>query len=45
VSDGCGLGLSIVREIARSHGAQVRLADGPGGRGLCVEVDFAGRAS
>ena len=45
VSDGCGLGLSIVREIARSHGAQGRLADGPGGRGLCVEVDFAGRAS
>jgi len=39
--EGAGLGLSIVREIARSHGANVRLLDGAAGRGLRVEVRFA----
>jgi signal transduction histidine kinase len=28
-----GLGLSIVRAVAQSHGGDVRLEDGPGGRG------------
>lgn len=38
--DGAGLGLAIVAEIARGHGAQLRLLDGAGGRGLRVEVAF-----
>jgi two-component system sensor histidine kinase TctE len=37
--DGSGLGLSIVREIARIHGAGVALEDTPGG-GLTVIVNF-----
>jgi two-component system, OmpR family, sensor histidine kinase TctE len=39
--EGSGLGLSIVREIARLHGATVALADTPGG-GLTVGVAFPG---
>lgn len=39
-SDGCGLGLAIVREIARTHAAQVTLEDAPSGRGLAVRVRF-----
>jgi two-component system sensor histidine kinase TctE len=38
--EGSGLGLSIVREIARAHLAEVSLADGPGGAGLTVSVVF-----
>lgn len=37
---GSGLGLSIVREIVHGHGAEIRLADAPGGRGLQVEVEL-----
>ena len=37
---GAGLGLAIVREIAHRHGAQVRIEDGPDGRGTRVRVDF-----
>jgi two-component system sensor histidine kinase TctE len=37
--DGAGLGLAIVREIARGHGGTVDLADREGG-GLRVEVRF-----
>jgi two-component system, OmpR family, sensor histidine kinase TctE len=39
-SDGCGLGLAIVREITRLHGARVTLEDATGGRGLAVRVSF-----
>jgi len=39
--EGAGLGLSIVREIARGHGATVRLLEGADGHGLRVEVRFA----
>ncbi|WGS52925.1 sensor histidine kinase N-terminal domain-containing protein [Paraburkholderia sp. D15] len=37
--EGSGLGLSIVREIARVHGALIALSDAPGG-GLVVSVLF-----
>jgi two-component system sensor histidine kinase TctE len=40
-SDGCGLGLAIVREIARSHGARVTLEDTLSGKGLAARVSFA----
>jgi len=40
-SDGCGLGLAIVQEIAQAHRASVQLGDGPQGRGLRVTVVFA----
>ena len=39
-SDGCGLGLPIVREIALASGAQVTLSDPPAGTGLIVTVAF-----
>lgn len=42
---GVGLGLSIVRDIARAHGAGVDLADGAGGTGLKVRVRFPAPAS
>ncbi|MBB1633879.1 sensor histidine kinase [Cupriavidus sp. UME77] len=38
--DGSGLGLPIVRQIARAHGATVALEETPGG-GLTVSVHFA----
>lgn len=38
--DGCGLGLSIVHQIAKAHGAAVRLMDAPGDGGLRVEIRF-----
>ena len=39
--EGSGLGLSIVRRIAGLHRATVVLGEGPGGRGLRVEVTFS----
>ena len=39
-SDGCGLGLSIVREIATSCRAVVELSEPPAGSGLVVSVRF-----
>jgi two-component system, OmpR family, sensor histidine kinase TctE len=39
-AEGAGLGLAIVRDIALSHGAEVTLADGAGGRGTVVRVSF-----
>jgi two-component system, OmpR family, sensor histidine kinase TctE len=38
--DGTGLGLPIVQEIARRHGAEIALADGAGGRGALFTVRF-----
>ncbi|MBD9372597.1 sensor histidine kinase N-terminal domain-containing protein [Rhizobium sp. ARZ01] len=35
---GSGLGLSIVAQIVELHGGTLVLKDGPGGKGLCVEV-------
>ncbi|MET0381943.1 MAG: sensor histidine kinase, partial [Burkholderiaceae bacterium] len=37
-SDGCGLGLAVVRELAADMGAAVELATPPGGRGLAAIV-------
>jgi two-component system sensor histidine kinase TctE len=37
---GTGLGLSIVNEIARGHGAALRVGESAGGRGTCVTVTF-----
>ena len=43
--DGSGLGLSIVKEIAEAHGAEIRL-DGRGEEtGLSVEVRFRAAAA
>jgi len=39
-TEGCGLGLAIVREIASSHRAEVALEPGAGGRGTVVRVTF-----
>jgi two-component system sensor histidine kinase TctE len=40
-SPGCGLGLSIVRDIASIHGAEVSLGAGDNGRGTRFTVVFA----
>jgi two-component system, OmpR family, sensor histidine kinase TctE len=40
-SDGCGLGLSIVKEFAAAVGASVALRTSPGGTGLAIDVVFA----
>jgi two-component system sensor histidine kinase TctE len=40
---GSGLGLAIVREIARAHGADVRLERGRPGGGTLIRVDFGGQ--
>ncbi|MBK9143244.1 MAG: sensor histidine kinase [Candidatus Melainabacteria bacterium] len=39
-SIGSGLGLSIVREVARAHGAAVTITEGEGGNGTRVVVSF-----
>jgi two-component system sensor histidine kinase TctE len=39
-SDGCGLGLAIVREIAHGHGAGITLGSGPHGVGTSVQIAF-----
>ena len=39
--NGCGLGLAIVDEIARSSGATFELANGAGGVGLRASLRFA----
>lgn len=40
IPGGCGLGLAIVREIARIHGAEVRFATTPESGGLQVFIRF-----
>ena len=40
--DGAGLGLAIVRDIARLHRAEVSLQERADGPGLCVRVAFPG---
>jgi two-component system sensor histidine kinase TctE len=40
VAGGCGLGLTIAREIAARHGAQLTIVDPPRARGTRVEVVF-----
>jgi two-component system OmpR family sensor kinase len=42
---GSGLGLAIVKAIADAHGATLRLADGPSGKGLAVIVSFPAAAA
>jgi two-component system, OmpR family, sensor histidine kinase TctE len=44
-SDGCGLGLAIVREFAQSIGARVSLSTPATGRGLSAEVEFLADAA
>lgn len=39
---GCGLGLSIVAEVARLHVADLQITEGPGGRGTSMKVLFGG---
>jgi two-component system, OmpR family, sensor histidine kinase TctE len=41
---GCGLGLAIVDEIVRLHEADLSIADGPGGHGARIRVQFPGAA-
>ncbi len=38
--DGCGLGLAIVQEISRQHGARAVLSEGAEGKGTRVSVTF-----
>lgn len=38
--DGCGLGLAIVQEISRQHGARAVLSEGTDGKGTRVSVTF-----
>ena len=39
-ADGCGLGLAIVDEVSRVHGAQLSILDGSSGRGARMRIDF-----
>jgi two-component system sensor histidine kinase TctE len=36
--DGCGLGLSIVRQVAERHGGHIRLAEAPKGAKFCLTL-------
>lgn len=38
--NGCGLGLSIVKEIAKLHGAQIDIMPGTGGKGSRLQIAF-----
>jgi two-component system sensor histidine kinase TctE len=39
-TEGCGLGLAIVDEVSRVHGAQLSILDGSSGRGARMRIDF-----
>lgn len=39
-TEGCGLGLSIVREIAQKHGAKITLDAGRNGTGTLIRIEF-----
>jgi two-component system sensor histidine kinase TctE len=39
-TEGCGLGLSIVREIAQKHGAKITLDAGRNGTGTLIHIEF-----
>jgi two-component system sensor histidine kinase TctE len=43
--DSCGLGLAIVEESARAHGASFSILDGRCGRGARMRIDFPARAA
>lgn len=43
-SAGNGLGLAIVRDIVHAHGGRIALADGEGGAGLLIVVQFVAPA-
>jgi len=43
--EGCGLGLSIAREIALRHRASITLNPGPGGTGTVVRIVFPSAAA
>ena len=40
-AQGTGLGLALVAQIARAHGATLELARSAKGNGLCVGLSFA----
>jgi two-component system sensor histidine kinase TctE len=44
-SEGCGLGLAIVREIAEVHAAQISVEPGSAGRGSRFRVSFPAEAA
>jgi two-component system sensor histidine kinase TctE len=39
-SEGCGLGLAIVREITHAHQGEISIRKGADGQGTCVAVTF-----
>jgi two-component system sensor histidine kinase TctE len=39
-TDGCGLGLAIVDEVARVHNARLSILDGSAGHGTRMRIDF-----
>jgi two-component system sensor histidine kinase TctE len=43
-AEGCGLGLAIVDEVARVHGAQLSILDGSTGQGTRMRIDFPASA-
>jgi two-component system sensor histidine kinase TctE len=44
-TEGSGLGLSIVKEIAQRHGAVIEVTEGEGGRGTRIAAIFGGAAA
>jgi signal transduction histidine kinase len=44
-TEGSGLGLSIVKEIAQRHGAVIEVTEGEDGKGTRIVVVFGGAAA